>query len=216
MQNLDRLACLTGSLAKYVTWHNSKTVPPRAWYSSERSSSLASAIFCRLLPRHRPSEYATNSGRTWCSLVRTNRPVEAQHSFVHACASDSTKGKPLEGLCCCQSGDTRYLARWCLCLCIAVYCRGYQAAYPAASILLIRTVLSDITIKTFAAVQAQLQPACDFLLSSFPPGHPLLEGGALLHVFSHGGCNTALRLSRSLRGNVPNAPFSIPLTVSPA
>jgi hypothetical protein len=95
---------------------------------------------------------------------------------------------------------------------IAVYCRGYQAAYPAASILLIRTVLSDITIKTFTAVQAQLQPACDFLLSSFPPGHPLTEGGALLHVFSHGGCNTALQLSRSLRGNVPDAPFPIPLT----
>lgn len=94
---------------------------------------------------------------------------------------------------------------------IAVYCRGYQAAYPAASILLIRTVLSDITIKTFANVQAQLRPACDFLLSRFPPGDSNREGGALLHMFSHGGCNTALQLSRLLRGNRLDAPCPIPL-----
>lgn len=95
---------------------------------------------------------------------------------------------------------------------IAVYCRGHQAAYPEASILLIRTVLSDITIKTSAAVQAQLQPSRDFLLSAFPPGSPRTEGGALLHLFSHGGCNTALQLSRLLRGNDPTAPFPVPLT----
>jgi hypothetical protein len=52
---------------------------------------------------------------------------------------------------------------------IAVYCRGYQAAYPTASILLLRTVLSDITVKSSAVVQAQLKPAHDFLLSAFPP-----------------------------------------------
>jgi hypothetical protein len=96
---------------------------------------------------------------------------------------------------------------------IAVYCRGYQAAYPTASILLLRTILSDITVKTFAAVQAQLEPARKFLLSAFPPEIPQTEGGgALLHMFSNGGCNTALQLSRLLRGNNPNTPFRIPLT----
>jgi hypothetical protein len=96
---------------------------------------------------------------------------------------------------------------------IAVYCRGYQAAYPTASILLLRTVLSDITVKTFAAVQAQLEPARRFLLSAFPRETLQTEGGgALLHMFSNGGCNTALQLSRLLRGNNPNTPFPIPLT----
>jgi DNA repair protein RAD57 len=94
---------------------------------------------------------------------------------------------------------------------IAVYCRGYQAAYPTASVLLLRTVLSDITVKTFAVVQAQLEPARKFLLSAFTPGIPQTEGGALFHMFSNGGCNTAVQLSRLLRGNNPAAPFPIPL-----
>ena len=95
---------------------------------------------------------------------------------------------------------------------IAVYCRGYQAAYPTASILLLRTVLSDITVKTFAALQTQLEPARNYLLSAFPPGGSQTEGGALLHMFSHGGCNTALQLSRLLRGsNTLEASFPIPL-----
>lgn len=94
---------------------------------------------------------------------------------------------------------------------IAVYCRGYQNLYPNVAILLIRTVLADITTKTFATVQAQLKPARDYLISAFPPGMSHAEGSALLHVFSHGGCNTALQLSRLLRDNNPNAPFPIPL-----
>jgi hypothetical protein len=96
---------------------------------------------------------------------------------------------------------------------IAVYCRGYQAAYPTASILLLRTVLSDISVKPFAVLQAQLKPARKFLLSAFPPESSQMEGGgALLHMFSNGGCNTALQLSRLLRGNNPDTPFPIPLT----
>jgi hypothetical protein len=94
---------------------------------------------------------------------------------------------------------------------IAVYCRGYQAAYPTASILLLRTVLSDIATKSFAVVQAQLEPARKFLLSAFPPETPQTEGGALLHMFSNGGCNTAVQLSRLLRGNAPTVLFPIPL-----
>ena len=94
---------------------------------------------------------------------------------------------------------------------IAVYCRGYQASFPSASILLIRTVLSDITIKSCAKVQAQLEPARQFLTSTFPSGAPSVEGKALLHMFSHGGCNSALQLSRLLRGNDPTAMLPIPL-----
>jgi hypothetical protein len=37
-------------------------------------------------------------------------------------------------------------------------------------------------------------------------------GGVLLYMFSNGGCNTTLQLSRLLRSNNPNMPFPIPLT----
>lgn len=114
---------------------------------------------------------------------------------------------------------------------IAVYCRGYQSLYPNTPILLIRTVLADITTKSFATVQHQLEPARDYLLSVFPPhptsspsplpndGRPKLTNGALLHIFSHGGCNSALQLSRLLHSSTPNdpspstipRPFPIPL-----
>jgi hypothetical protein len=94
---------------------------------------------------------------------------------------------------------------------IAVYCRGYQAAFPSASILLIRTVLSDITVMSCAMVQAQLEPARDFLMSTFSIGAPFAEGKALLHMFSHGGCNSVLQLSRLLRGNDPRATLAIPV-----
>ncbi|OBT76621.1 hypothetical protein VF21_05286 [Pseudogymnoascus sp. 05NY08] len=115
---------------------------------------------------------------------------------------------------------------------IAVYCRGYQTLYPSTPILLIRTVLADITTKSFAVVQRQLEPARDYLLSVFPsslgfspPSSTNDErvrpsNGALLHIFSHGGCNSALQLSRLLRSSIPTTPssntiassFPIPLT----
>lgn len=97
---------------------------------------------------------------------------------------------------------------------ISVYCRGYQSLFPTSVILLLRTVLSDITIKTFSAVQKQLQPAQDYLLSTFAKGTltgQVAEDSALLHVFSHGGCNTALQLSRLLRQNNPGGGFPVPL-----
>ncbi|KFY46809.1 hypothetical protein V494_00312 [Pseudogymnoascus sp. VKM F-4513 (FW-928)] len=98
---------------------------------------------------------------------------------------------------------------------IAVYCRGYQTLYPSTPILLIRTVLADITTKTFATIQRQLEPARDYLLSAFPlspssspPPTTNKErfkpsDGALLHIFSHGGCNSALQLSRLLHSSIP-------------
>lgn len=111
---------------------------------------------------------------------------------------------------------------------IAVYCRGYQTLYPSTPILLIRTVLADITTKTFATVQRQLEPARDYLLSVFPlsqgssPPPTTNEdqfkpaNGALLHIFSHGGCNSALQLTRLLQSRTPadNSPSTT--TTTPA
>ncbi|KAF2113888.1 hypothetical protein BDV96DRAFT_578470 [Lophiotrema nucula] len=101
---------------------------------------------------------------------------------------------------------------------VAVYCRGYQRLFPSTPILLIRTMLSDATMKSFAIVQKQLEPARDFLVSLFPAissqkGQIEPSDGALLHVFSHGGCNSALQLSRLLRRSSSEnlLPFPIPL-----
>ncbi|KFY29014.1 hypothetical protein V493_02610 [Pseudogymnoascus sp. VKM F-4281 (FW-2241)] len=108
---------------------------------------------------------------------------------------------------------------------ISVYCRGYQNLYPSTPILLIRTTLADITTKSFTVVQRQLEPARDYLLTLFPPSpssslrpptndkRPKPANGALLHIFSHGGCNSALQLGRLLRNSIPTIP--IPSTTTP-
>lgn len=97
---------------------------------------------------------------------------------------------------------------------IAVYCRAYQSLYQSSPILLIRAVLTDITTKTSAALQAQLIPARKYLLSTFPPPNENTtrpSGKALLHIFSHGGCNTVLQLSRLLRNRPDGSSSAFPI-----
>ncbi|KAK8067277.1 hypothetical protein PG997_014024 [Apiospora hydei] len=85
------------------------------------------------------------------------------------------------------------------------YVAGYQALYPT-HLLLIRTVFIDISLRTFAALRAQLQPARD-AISRIMEQHPNDDGlnnGILLHIFSHGGCNRALQLAWS-HGSSPSS-----------
>lgn len=105
---------------------------------------------------------------------------------------------------------------------IAVYCRAYQALYPQTPILLIRTEMADISVKNFIPFRRkrELWPARKYLLSVFPrDGSPNANAttndddnndhskqrGALLHVFSMGGCNTAVQLSRIHRSSSSGA-----------
>lgn len=95
------------------------------------------------------------------------------------------------------------------------YVSGYRRNYPHAEILLIRTVFLDILVRSFAAIRARLDPAVHTIrriLSSQTGSkdgspttyiNPTEENSTsgkdiLLHVFSHGGCNTALQLMAAM------------------
>jgi hypothetical protein len=77
-------------------------------------------------------------------------------------------------------------------------------------VLLIRTVFLDISARSFATVRARLQPAraaiTMILQETAAPPHDSVQNtpssddarDVLLHVFSHGGCNTAIQLARSM------------------
>ncbi|KAK7966249.1 DNA repair protein rhp57 [Apiospora aurea] len=95
------------------------------------------------------------------------------------------------------------------------YVAGYQALYPTAHLLLIRTVFLDISVRTFATLRAHLQPVRDAIsriMEQHPNGDGLNSGGGgadgadgiLLHIFSHGGCNCALQLAWSM-GSSPSS-----------
>lgn len=96
------------------------------------------------------------------------------------------------------------------------YTSNYRLLLPHAQILLIRATSADITIRSFAQVRASLAPARIVIRSALaaiasaqhtdaldtPPP-------ALLHIFSHGGCHSALQLAMSLR--LENEPLALPL-----
>ncbi|KAK0672126.1 putative DNA repair protein [Cercophora samala] len=96
---------------------------------------------------------------------------------------------------------------------VAKYVEGYRKAFPDATIVLVRTVFADISARSFAAVRSRLRPARDAIIKALQPPPPTTtrirttESGtttnpvipqALLHMFSHGGCNTAIQLALSI------------------
>ncbi|KAG7289888.1 hypothetical protein NEMBOFW57_006265 [Staphylotrichum longicolle] len=94
---------------------------------------------------------------------------------------------------------------------VVKYVEGYREAFPEATIVLVRTVFADISARSFAAVRSRLRPARDAIVKALQPPPPTTttqttESGsasrvipqALLHMFSHGGCNTAIQLARSI------------------
>ncbi len=75
------------------------------------------------------------------------------------------------------------------------YVEGYRASFPGATLILVRTVLADITARSFAAVRSRLQPAQAAIIRAL---QSRTAPRVLLHMFSHGGCNTAIQLAESL------------------
>lgn len=80
---------------------------------------------------------------------------------------------------------------------VAKYSTGYRDLYQGATILVIRTVMMDLTVRSFDALRACLAPARKAIASLLSAG-PQKTGTGLLHMFSHGGCNTALQLLASM------------------
>lgn len=92
---------------------------------------------------------------------------------------------------------------------VAKYVEGYRKAFPGATLVLVRTVFADISARSFAAVRSRLRPARDAIIKALQPPptttrttesgttNPVIPQ-ALLHMFSHGGCNTAIQLALSI------------------
>lgn len=97
------------------------------------------------------------------------------------------------------------------------YVTGYRRNYPHAEILLIRTVFLDISVRSFATIRARLEPALHAIRRILFHQTGSKDGSSttsiiaaeedkptcsrkdiLLHVFSHGGCNTALQLMAAM------------------
>jgi DNA repair protein RAD57 len=95
------------------------------------------------------------------------------------------------------------------------YVAQYRSLFPTSSILLITTTLPDITIRPFSVLRARLKPAREAICHIFSQkaGNTTeRKNDALLHVFSHGGCNTAIQLALSMKANSgPNALHHLPL-----
>jgi DNA repair protein RAD57 len=85
---------------------------------------------------------------------------------------------------------------------VHIYTAGYHQLFPNAHILLIRTTLADITMRSFRQIRERLAPARDAINriagQTKSSGHEI-DGSILLHIFSHGGCNTAIQLAVSMR-----------------
>ncbi|KAL4894011.1 hypothetical protein BDV59DRAFT_176636 [Aspergillus ambiguus] len=78
---------------------------------------------------------------------------------------------------------------------ISKYTSVYQQRFPSAYILLITANLSDISFRSFQAIRRRLAPAREAISRHFPSTS---NDSTLLHVFSHGGCNNAIQLVRSM------------------
>ena len=86
---------------------------------------------------------------------------------------------------------------------IQKYISGYRALYPTSAILLITTHILEISALPFSVLHARLAPARDVIRRVVREG----TDSILLHIFSHGGCNTAIQLALSLQAD-SNSPAS--------
>lgn len=76
------------------------------------------------------------------------------------------------------------------------YVDGYMLLYKDSSILLITARFVEMTALPFTVIRARLAPARDVILQLINTSS---KPDMLWHIFSHGGCNTAIQLLHSLR-----------------
>jgi Eukaryotic protein of unknown function (DUF829) len=83
------------------------------------------------------------------------------------------------------------------------YIIQYQQLFPDACILLIRTTILDLTLRSFRETRARLAPARDAICTILGDRDYFFDNGSdgciLLHIFSHGGCNMGIQLALSMR-----------------
>ena len=80
---------------------------------------------------------------------------------------------------------------------ITKYIKGYQALYPRASILMIRSGSLDFVYRGRKAVERRLKSALAVVRSTYSPSTQGSTPQVLLHAFSNGGSLQAVTLIRS-------------------
>lgn len=89
---------------------------------------------------------------------------------------------------------------------IEKYTKKYQQLLPHAQILLIQARIPDMTVRTFAQQRRRLEPAREAIRAltsacaaqQSEESRNKAEGYIVLHMFSHGGSNTAIQLALSI------------------
>lgn len=88
------------------------------------------------------------------------------------------------------------------------YIAGYRALYANSAVLLITTRILEISALPFSVLHTRLAPARDVIRRFIgSAAGEECTGSILLHIFSHGGCNTAIQLALSLQSD-PTHPVS--------
>jgi hypothetical protein len=93
---------------------------------------------------------------------------------------------------------------------VTKYTTGYRNIYPNAHILLVRTDFLDLAARSFETVRSRLAPARNAIQNLVQSSQQASDtennknNGILLHIFSHGGCNTALQLAISMSKTDPS------------
>ncbi|KAL4900293.1 hypothetical protein BDW74DRAFT_96143 [Aspergillus multicolor] len=93
---------------------------------------------------------------------------------------------------------------------ISKYVGYHRQIFPGSAILLIMTDMIDITVRSFSAIRSRLQPARKVIRSILGPDAGNIDknsNAVLLHIFSHGGSNTAIQLILSMQN--PRHPSGI-------
>lgn len=90
---------------------------------------------------------------------------------------------------------------------IQKYVTGYRRLYPDSAILLVTTRILEITAFPFSVLHARLSPARDYIRGKIADKEG--KRSILLHIFSHGGCNTAIQLALSLRQDATHPPLEL-------
>lgn len=123
--------------------------------------------------------------------IYLHKPIEEQFS-----SSNNENSPKLTVLCTWMSAAPVHITK---------YIKSYQALYPHACILLIRTGPLDFAYHTQKTLERRLTPAVDVVRSICPLDSQHSPPRVLLHIFSNGGSLQAVTLLRSYRAAVGQA-----------
>ncbi|KAB8207721.1 hypothetical protein BDV34DRAFT_223284 [Aspergillus parasiticus] len=90
---------------------------------------------------------------------------------------------------------------------IQKYVAGYRSLYPDSEILFITTRILELAALPSSVLHSRLTPARDYIRRKVAGMKD--ADSILLHIFSHGGCNTAIQLALSLRQDTAHQPLEL-------